>query len=89
MIHDIFFAQSDVGRNSLVHKLIYGLHTQLVQDSLSVLGVIADVAVEECVRGFQVCLDSMTVQIVKLLIKYGLRHMQGLILDESTMSLSA
>ena len=68
MIHDIFFAQSDIGRNSLVHKLIYGLHTQLFQDSLSVLGVIADVAVEELIRRLQVRLHFLAVQIVKLLI---------------------
>jgi hypothetical protein len=68
MIHDIFFAQSDIGRNSLVHKLINRLHAKLVQYGLSVLGVIADVAVEELVRRLQVCLHSLTVQIVKLLI---------------------
>jgi hypothetical protein len=68
MIHDIFFAQSDIGRNSLVHKLINGLHAKLVQDGLSVLGVIADVAIEEVVRRLQVCLHSLTLQIVKLLI---------------------
>ena len=68
MIHYIFFAQSDIGSNSLVHKLINGLYTKLVQDGLSVLGVIADVAVEEVVRRLQVCLHSLTLQIVKLLI---------------------
>ena len=68
MIHDIFFAQSDIGRDSLVHKLINGLHAKLVQDCLSVLGVIADVTVEEVVRWLQVSFNSMTVQIVELLI---------------------
>ena len=68
MIHDIFFAQSDIGRNSLVHKLIYRLHAQLVQDGLSVLGVIADMTVEELIRRLQVCLHFLAVQIVKLLI---------------------
>ena len=68
MGHDLFFAQSNVGRYSLIHELIDALDSESVEDGLSVLRVVADVTVEEIVRGLQVGLHLRTVQVVKLLI---------------------
>ncbi len=53
VVHNVLFSQSDVRGDGLLHELINGFDTELVEDDFGVLGVVAQVTAVEVVGGLK------------------------------------